>query len=374
LIEEIRNGEEFRALRPEWSDLLGDSDTQNVFLTWEWLYTWWEHLGAPLRPVLLTVRRQGRLEAVAPFVARGWDVRRLQLYRSLAFLGTPLRSGNVGSDYLDVIVRRGCPEALAELGTALTRRGRVLDLAQVAGDGSAVDRLVQGLRATEWSVRSQDTGLCPVVDLAGHTWDSYLASRGREHRYGVQRKLRGLGKAFDVRFESASTEAARGPALRVLLDLHQRRWRDKKDADPSDAFSTPALRAFHETFTRLALERGWLRLFVLRLNGADAAALYGLRYGRTFSFYQSGFDPAYARYGVGAVTMALSIQAAIEEGADLYDLLHGTEEYKFHWANRTRPLVRMAAFPPRPQGRVAAVLAAAAAHLRPVARRVLLHS
>jgi CelD/BcsL family acetyltransferase involved in cellulose biosynthesis len=234
--------------------------------------------------------------------------------------------------------------------------------------------LAAGLRTTGWSMTRQACGICPVVDLSGHTWDSYLATRGREHRYSVQRKLRALRKSADVAFQRADSEGQRAEALRVLLELHDMRWQAKTraGAPPSDAFHTPALRAFHEGFTRLALAQGWLRLFVLRLNGVPAAAVYGLRYARTFSFYQSGFDPAQARRGVGAAALALSIAAAIEEGAEVYDLLHGEEEFKFHWANRTRPLARLALFPPQAQGRLAAALAAVAAHIRPVARRVLL--
>jgi CelD/BcsL family acetyltransferase involved in cellulose biosynthesis len=260
------------------------------------------------------------------------------------------------------------------MGLAPLVGGRVLDLAQMSRESAAGVTVANALRDDGWSVRERECGICPVVDLAGHTWDSYLASRGREHRYGVQRKLRALHKAHTVSFECAQTEDERRTALALLLELHERRWRAKVDAAPSDAFHTPSLRAFHDAFTRHALAQGWLRLFVLRLDGAPAAALYGVRYGRTFYFYQSGFDPAFARQGVGVVTMALSVQAALAEGAETYDMLHGTEEYKFHWANRTRPLVRLEVFPAQAQGRVAAALAAVAAHLRPMARRVLLHS
>lgn len=368
-LDRINDDAGFQGLRKEWSELASASDSASIFLTWEWLYTWWRHLGAHLRPEIWTVRANGRLVGIAPFVSKGWEPRRLRFCRSSAFLGAPLRSGNVGSDYLDVIVRRDCPDALGELTEALVRRGRVIDLAQVTS-GSAAEQIVTRLQDARWQLRAVEGGICPVVDLAGHTWESYLASRGREHRYGVQRKLRGLRKNFDVSFDAARTEDERRVALALLLDLHERRWRDK---GTSDAFHTPGLRAFHEDFTRLALERGWLRLFVLRLSGAPAAAFYGLRYGTSFFFYQSGFDPAYSRHGVGVATMALSIEAAVGEGAQIFDMLHGEEEYKFHWSTRVRPLTRYSLYPPRPKGRLAAALAAVDAALRPVARRVLLH-
>jgi CelD/BcsL family acetyltransferase involved in cellulose biosynthesis len=91
-------------------------------------------------------------------------------------------------------------------------------------------------------------------------------------------------------------------------------------------------------------------LFVLRLNGAPASAIYALRYGPEFYFYQSGFDPQYSRYSVGVVAMALSIKSAIEEGAEEYDFLHGAEPYKFHWARESRDLARIRLFPPGRRG------------------------
>jgi CelD/BcsL family acetyltransferase involved in cellulose biosynthesis len=67
---------------------------------------------------------------------------------------------------------------------------------------------------------------------------------------------------------------------------------------------------------------------------------------RKFYFYQSGFDPAFARNSVGLLMMGVSIQDALEEGALEYDLLHGDEEYKAHWSRQSRELVRWEVMPP----------------------------
>jgi CelD/BcsL family acetyltransferase involved in cellulose biosynthesis len=116
------------------------------------------------------------------------------------------------------------------------------------------------------------------------------------------------------------------------------------------AFSTPALRAFHEEISERALARGWLRLFVLRLDGKPAAALYGFKYDSTFYFYQSGFDPRYKKESVGLIAMGLAIKSAVEEGVEEYDLLHGDETYKLHWAAEARELGRLDLYPPRMLG------------------------
>jgi hypothetical protein len=75
-------------------------------------------------------------------------------------------------------------------------------------------------------------------------------------------------------------------------------------------------------------------------------------YGSTFYFYQSGFDPAYSKHSVGLVMMGLAIKSALEEGAAEYDLLHGDEEYKFHWAPDHRELARLEVYPPHARARI----------------------
>jgi CelD/BcsL family acetyltransferase involved in cellulose biosynthesis len=47
--------------------------------------------------------------------------------------------------------------------------------------------------------------------------------------------------------------------------------------------------------------------------------------------------------------MGLTIEAAIEEGAVEFDLLHGDEKYKSLWAKNRRDLVRMELSPPTPR-------------------------
>ena len=58
------------------------------------------------------------------------------------------------------------------------------------------------------------------------------------------------------------------------------------------------------------------------------------------------FDPAL--FGASREWLALSLRAAMEEGATEYDLLHGAESYKFLWARRCRSLSRFELHPPTP--------------------------
>ena len=365
VIERIEDSRGFEKLREEWTELLEASASNCLFLTWEWLFTWWKHLAGGRKLLILAVRDGRELVAVAPLALRPPQPTRLVPFHALEFLGMD----NVGSDYLDVIVRRGREqEALQALAESLTHEGVTLELAQLTRGSCSAAALAAQLGRRGWHLWEAQTNVCPFIKLSGHSWQSYLATLGPEHRYNFHRRLRNLTKQFDVRFEQALTEEQRREALDLLVTLHNMRWGVRGG---SNAFNTPSLRAFHEELSRLALQRSWLRLFILRLDGQPAAALYGFRYRRTFYFYQSGFDPNYSKYSVGLVSMGLAIKSAIEEGAEDYDLLRGDESYKFQWARETRELARLELYPPHLRGFLCKRAAGLSRTARSMARRVL---
>jgi CelD/BcsL family acetyltransferase involved in cellulose biosynthesis len=342
----LERPEELVPLRQDWARLLQASNADNIFLTWEWLVTWWKHLGRPGRLAIVTVREAGEIVAIAPLMVARPSWRRLVPFHRIQFLG----AGSAGADYLDIIVRRGQEREAAEaVSRTLAERGIMLELNRVHADSPATRTLAKALAERGWRVVESSAESCPFIDLSDRDWEDYLASRGREHRYAFRRKLRALGRQFRVRFELVDREADRSGALAAFLRLHDARFSTRGG---SDGLHTPALRAFHDEFSRIALERGWLRLGLLTLDEAAAAAVYGFHYAGRFYFYQSGFDPAFDRWGVGVVALGLSIRAAIDEGAREYDFLHGDEPYKFHWAPQARPLLKVEVFPPRSRGRL----------------------
>jgi CelD/BcsL family acetyltransferase involved in cellulose biosynthesis len=344
----------FAALRPHWNELLRSSAADSPFLTWEWLYAWWTHLAGSSRLDILTLYSGGTLVAIAPLrLSSG-------LLPTVEFLGT----GEAGSDYLDVIVRRGwettCLPALAE---ALAGGSRTLQLDHVAPlSGAAVVAGALGTRG--WTRHVTPGGSCPVISLNDHTWDSYLGSLGSSHRANVRRRLRELERRPDWQFERVSSELARDEALAALVGFHGGRWGE----EGSTAFTTPVLRAFHADATSRALAAGWLRMYVLRIDGAPAAVMYGFAYGDRFYFYQHGYDARYADCSLGLTMMALCIRAAIDEGAREFDMLWGLEPYKRLWARDTVALERIHLFPPDAGGMVRRLTFGATAQLRRLAR------
>ena len=346
-VDEIRDGRAFEALEGEWRELLSTSDADPLFMSWEWSYSWWNHFGAGRALRLVAVRDGARLVALAPLVVRGRAFRRLQPFESLEFLGT----GTAGSDYLDLVVRRGHEAgALDALHRHFDAAGTTLELSHTAAAGTMAAQLAQRLAGDGWAHVVETIETCPVIELTGHDWDSYLETLGASHRYNVRRRFRKLDKSFDARFECARDDAERARFLADLVRLHHLR---RETLGGSDGLDGDAAIAFHDAVTKRAQAQGWLRLYRLSLDGVAVAAVYGFQVAGRFYFYQSGFDPAYGKHSVGLLVLAHSIRAAIEEGASAYDLLHGNEGYKYHWTSVEQSLVRHHLYPPHPKGVVA---------------------
>jgi CelD/BcsL family acetyltransferase involved in cellulose biosynthesis len=361
VVDLVNQVDRFADLQAEWIDLLGHSSANNPFLSWEWLHAWWVHLAGTRRLQILTARSDdGRLIGIAPLCAsRG----RWSWLSQLEFLAT----GWAGSDYMDLIVRRGFEdECAAALAAWLATRAQSLRLDHLR-PAAVSSRLAAALTQHRWTRETARSGICPYIELQGHSWDSYVETLRPSQRTRCRRYLHTLQQKFEVRFTRVDSQAQRQDVLSALMEFHDQRWRPRGG---STAFQTPALRAFHHDVTSRALDAGWLRLFSLRLNDTIAAVTYCFHVNGKFYLYQHGFNRQFWHYSVGMVVLGLTIRAALEEGASEFDMLYGEERYKALWASETRQLDRIELFPPHLGGRLHRRTVDAERSMRMLARRI----
>jgi CelD/BcsL family acetyltransferase involved in cellulose biosynthesis len=143
----------------------------------------------------------------------------------------------------------------------------------------------------------------------------------------------------------------------TLFALHRLRWGDDSGFLPRAAF--------HREFAAVALERGWLRLWLLELDGRPAAAWYGLRFGGVEHYYQSGRDPAFDSLSAAFVLLAHTIRAAFDDGAREYRFGRGQDPYKYRFTGQDPGLETIAAT----RGPAAGAALGAAVHAFPVVKR-----
>jgi CelD/BcsL family acetyltransferase involved in cellulose biosynthesis len=167
----------------------------------------------------------------------------------------------------------------------------------------------------------------PVIAPEEADFEEWLRSRSKNFREKIRRGERKLGKAHELAYRHTDAESLDAD-LDTLIRLHRARW-----GEESDSFEGRR-EAFHRDHARRALERGWLRLWTLELDGRPAASWLGFRFGRAEWYYQAGRDPEFEREAVGFVLMVHTIRTAFDDGMREYRLLLGGEAYKSRFANR----------------------------------------
>jgi CelD/BcsL family acetyltransferase involved in cellulose biosynthesis len=284
------------AVHDDWSALAERAG--NVFATPEWLLLWWQHFGGG-RELLLTVEA----DAVLPFYV--WRERPLRVVRVLGH-GPGDELGPFGA---------GARRALRRW--IETERFDVVVCQQLPGPESWLPSLPGG------RVVSREGS--PVLAFEGRSWDELLKGKSRNFREQVGRRTRALERDHAVRYRLVDGQDGLDEALDTFFRLHTLRH-------PKGSAITRT-EAFQREFAAVAAERGWLRLWLLELDGRPAAAWLGFRYAGAECYYQAGRDPAYDKHSVAFVLLAHSIRAALEDGATEYRFLRGDEPYKYRFAN-----------------------------------------
>jgi CelD/BcsL family acetyltransferase involved in cellulose biosynthesis len=295
----------------------------NVFGTWEWADTWWRHFGAG---------GELRARVVDERVVLPLYVGRTGPFRLLRYIG------HAHADELGPVAAPEDRGAAAEaMSQTLGEGGYHLFLGEDMPPGWGPDLGSKVVERTSY----------PVLELTESSWDELLANRSSNFRQQMRKYERRLDRAHSVGFRLADDPNRLPADLDTLFALHRARWPGSK--------WFAAAEAFHRDFAAVALERGWLRLWILELDGAPAAAWYGFRFAGVDWFYQGGRDPSLSKERVGIVLIIHTVREALRDGMREYRFLRGGEAYKSRFAS-SDPGLETLARPNGPFGRAALAL------------------
>ncbi|QEC50079.1 GNAT family N-acetyltransferase [Baekduia soli] len=217
--------------------------------------------------------------------------------------------------------------------------------------------------------------LRPTVPSAGGHWRLNLPGTFEDYVAGLSSRTR-----RSVRKQARELEAHFGAGLVV----HRHREPGDLDALVADLESIASrsyqrglgggFRADAERRAMLALglERGWVRAWVLHLDGVPVAFEVGHRFRDTFFGAATGFHPDYGRLRVGTyVQMRMVEDLCAERGVRAIDLGYGDAGYKQSFADERWEDADVTLLGPRPRALAAGAALAAAAGTDRLARRAL---
>lgn len=327
----------FHALAPHWNALLRSSTRPSVFLTFEYLSTWWDVYSGSCKLRILSAWKEGKLVGLAPFAIGFGRSPSRRLLRHLSFLGF---HGSELPEFLDFIVAPGCEEALIPLflQTATEewrREWDVLYLNLVPSDSPKLNLLLSQSESGGFPGRILDSLPTPYLPLPG-SWEELLRDKSKNSRKQFHNHWNRLHKQHRVEILRAGEDVDLDQAFEVLLSLNSRRW-----GAEGAAFTTCRTRLFHRKLAHRFHSLGWLCFLLMKVDGVFAAARFDYVFDGKLWNIQGGWNPDLAQLSPGRMLLAVQMQWCIAQGLREYDFLAGEASYKRSWATAERRLVNV---------------------------------
>jgi len=320
-ISRINDIIEYEKLRPSWDAIYALDPYATVFVSWEWLRSFF---AVTSNWLVLTLRPANHSPYVAFLPLR---MKRIQKYgfnisHALHMGATPL------ADYAGFVC---LPEYEGEAMWAFAEyvqeelswyKFHLTDIMD-----QRLDSFLKYFSPKKFNIQQANGVSCPIVALP-NTWDAYLeesvkpSTRQRLRRnWRMIENLDGFSETL-TRVDNVDSQ------IETLLTLWQSRW----------GLKTEHTLTRYRHILRRCFEEKCLWLSVLSCAEGPIAALAAFvdERKKTFSFYIGGFNEKFRKMGPGKVIIGYSIRCAIENGFHYYDFLRGGEEYKSSWGGIER--------------------------------------
>ncbi len=327
-LQVIQSENDLKQLQSEWNSLLEHSAANSIFLTWEWISTWWKYFHQRTKLWITTARltSTSELVGIAPLGIRHHTKRTGMVERSLIFLG----NGQAAPDHLDFIIRVGYEAIVGKSFARMIWKERhqwnQIRLEGLSSRSSVIHQLLQDYPHLYKKV---DKTICPYLTLPNE-WITLKKSLSKSMRYSIGRHERRLRKDYPgvVELKQVKQPDEIDSFISTLVKLHTVAQNRKNN---EGLFSEQNMIEFHTEIAKIFLTKNWLRSYTLDVGRTSIAAIHCFQYNKIVSFYQSGFDLFWQRYSPGTQIMKHAIAEAIREGNVRFDFLRGEEEYKFKW-------------------------------------------
>ncbi len=328
----------FSGLKEKWNDLLKKSNSNTIFLTWEWVHSWWEVYSEMKSLLLIVAEEDGRLLGIAPLYAtraRYFGIRPLSHVEFMCTVGPC-------SEYLDFIVMKGLEKEIiyAMMDKLFSIQGLswdVLNLTSIKADSVNLIWIKKYGDEKGYRYEIYNTRESRYIPLP-QTFDGFMAGLTRKQRYNSKLYKKILSEKYEMSLQLLKTKEDLESYFDIFVLLHQKRW-EEKDGEGSFTRDRKEYIQFHQKIAGLFFQNGWLYLVFLKVRDKQVAAQYSFVYNNIMSCFQVGFDPEWAGYHVGTVLQLLVFEDSIARKISEYDFLRGTEEYKYRWTKITRSSV-----------------------------------
>jgi|GEM_PF-3470271 len=323
---EIGSISELKSYQSQWNNLLEDSETNVIFLTYEYCLSWWNTYQDNRELLVLIAKEDSNIVGIAPMVVT--TCRRFgRKKRVVEFIGS------LRSDYQDFIISKDKADVLEAFYQHLwsvRNRWDVIRLGQIPENSSTISCLQEHLRKLNLPFFIQQGSSCSIVQIEGHKEE--VETKLRQQRT-LRRYINHLERLGELKYGHTTNTHESFSYLDSFFQMHINRW---EGTATLSTFYDERQRQFYCQLAQSLGPKGWLRFMYLTLNGMPIAFIFGFEYNRSLSLHRSAYELLYYNYSPGRIIIRYALQYCLANGLRDLDLLAGAEEYKGYVTNQIR--------------------------------------
>ncbi len=317
-VELCHTEQQFLSLQKEWTNLLEKSEISDIFLTWEWLYSWWTSRDVDCALHIITVREDNTLVGIAPLmmVKRGTAAFRCK---------TLVNLGGEDADISGFITLQQRPDIFKAIADYLLQTQKcwnilsIHDIPRFSFDRRLFRSFFPQNRFHFFSIESSQYSF-----QTNGSWDEFHRSLSKNLRKDLRKKIRRLQALGKVEFQRFRGKAVTRKHLETVFQIQGRSYRPQ-------LLQHRLTQEFHLNLMHAIKEREWLDISFLLLDETPIAYRYGFSYQNRFEDWITGFDNHFFSYSCGKILLMNLIRDCFENDTALFHFLRGEEEYKTLW-------------------------------------------
>jgi len=313
-------------LEPHWNRLVEATPDATVFQTFEFLRSWWNHVGWGNELMLLVALRGERPAAILPLQMdpRHWLGAE---FRTVSFLGDP-----PDSDRPHLLREPGDTELAGIMARDLLARAPAWD-ELVLAEQSVTDPFVRALQAQGIAaglhVGFGDLAQAPRVHIEGR-WEDYLRGRSRTLRKSLKRRRQKLESQGHVEYQCVRAEGSDSAPFEQYLAVERASWKHGTGIGALRDIQATAL--YREAITRPA-RACTVEFRFLRVNGRPIAATFGIVWRGVWYSLHIAHDRTFDDCSPGVLLTARELEDSFEPARyRVFDFLSGALTNKTSWA------------------------------------------
>lgn len=363
-IKAITKFEDFLCLEDTWNNLLEKSQNDIVFLRHEWFKSWWLGFGEGKQLFILVIWEEEDVVGIAPLMRYDSRFRGMRV-KEIGFIQ------NDNSPRSDFIIIRERQKILSCIFEYLKQRQAEWDILRLVNipTESPVTEILPDISARLKMNCGVKKGLHSPFVKVESDWEMFLQSKSAKFRKVLRNKVNRVKRLGDFTIEKIEDISCRPDILPDVYDISQYSWKGKCQGG---ILATQERKRFFDELSLVAGKKGWLNIWVLRINNiGNIAYEYHLCYRDKVYALRGDFKEEYREYTPGSVLEYYIIEKAFSNGIIEYDLCGSDYEYKMNWANNIREHNIMEIFSSSPYSKMLYRLEYKIFHLlRPIKNRL----